>query len=248
MNQHLKDFILQQADNSLILGHRISEWCGVGPSLEQDIALTNIALDLLGQTRLYYQHLATLEEGMTEDDYAFLRKEREYKNILLVEHENVDFAYTIIRSFFFDTFHLLLLKELINIDYVGIKNVAIQALNEVKYHFNFSKEWTIRLGDGTDVSHEKMQTAANELFNLTGELFILSEADQFMVDNYQIDFDAIKNKWEAIVKEVFDEATLQVPESGYMQKGGKQGIHSEKLGFLLSDLQYMQRAYPNMQW
>ena len=248
MEKELKDFILQMGDNALILGHRLSEWCGHGPELEQDIAMTNIALDLVGQSRMYFQHVGEIE-GKSEDDYAYLRTIREYKNLLLVEYPNTDFAYTIARSFFFDAFHVRLLKELQHCRYVPLQNIAKQALKEASYHLHYSKDWMLRLGDGTEVSHNKMQDAIDDLWKYTGEMFTLSEADEFMQNEFNLNFEEMKIDWEKEVKDVLVEATLQIPENTYMQTGGKSsGLHTEAMGYLLADLQYMQRTYPNLQW
>lgn len=248
MEKELKNFILQMGDNALILGHRISEWCGHGPELEQDIALTNIALDLVGQSRMYFQHIGEVE-GKSENDYAYLRTIREYKNLLLLEFPNTDFAYTIARSYFFDAFHVGILKELQHCRYVPLQNVAKQSFKEASYHLHYSKDWMLRLGDGTELSHNKMQDAINELWKYTGEMFALDEADQFMKDEYNLRFDEIQKSWESEVHDTISEATLTVPKDTYMQLGGKaSGIHTESMGFLLADLQYMQRTYPNLQW
>ena len=247
-DQSLHDFILQMADNSLILGHRISEWCGHGPVLEQDIALTNIALDHIGQARMYYQLAATMEEGKTEDDYAYLRKEHEFKNLLLLEHENVDFAYTIARSFFFDYFHFLLLESLSKSSQEALAEIAAQSIKEVSYHVRYSSDWIRRLGDGTEESHQRMQKAIDDLYIFTGEFFILSEADMYMNNTYKLGWDQLQSRWIQKIKSILDEATLRLPHEEWFHKGGKKGIHTEKLGFILAEMQHMQRAYPNMTW
>lgn len=244
----LKDYFLQLGDNALILGHRMSEWCGHGPQLEEDIAMTNIALDLIGQARLYYQHVAMFEDGKTEDDFAYLRKEHDFKNVLLVEYPNVDFAYTVVRSFCFDSFHFYLLEALQDCVYEPLANIAKQAIKEVSYHRKHMATWMLRLGDGTEVSHQKVVEAISDLWPYTGELFTNSEADTFMFENYGIDLKSIQDKWVASVDIVFEKATVEKPEDAWMQKGGKQGVHTENMGFILADLQYMQRAYPNMKW
>ena len=239
MNHNLRNFTLQLADNALILGHRISEWCGHGPALEQDIALANIALDHVGQSRMYYQHAAEIEGGKTEDDYAYRRDVLEFKNLLLLEHENVDFGYTIARSFFYDHFHYLLLKELTNVDYEPIAQIAAQAIKEVKYHKRYSSDWMRRLGDGTEESHAKTESAIETLWPYVEELF--------MADEVEIDFvnhKDLKENWLSLVTDVLSEATLELPDPIWPQKGGKQGLHTEHLGFILADMQFLQRAYP----
>ena len=250
MNNNLYNYILGIADNSLILGQRLGELCGHGPNLETDIACTNISLDLLGQVRSYYQYAAKLKgNNTTEDDIAFLRREREYFNVLLVEQPNTDFAYVMVRQFLFDVYHLLFLQELQKSCDVTLSAIAIKSIKEVSYHQRFSSDWIKRLGDGTDESHEKMQNAINTLWTYTDELFHQTEADKVMVnESIGVDVTKLKDVYYNRVSEVLEEATLQIPESKWFQKGGKQGIHTEHMGYLLSDLQYMQRTYPNMEW
>ncbi|WP_299218362.1 1,2-phenylacetyl-CoA epoxidase subunit PaaC [uncultured Aquimarina sp.] len=248
--ENLIQYIYGIADNALILGQRLSELCGHGPNLETDIACTNMALDLLGQTRSYYQYAAQLTgENVTEDDIAFLRTERQYKNVLLVEQPNNHFGYVITRQFFYDVFHLLLLQELQNSKDVTLSAIAKKAIKEVSYHQRFSSDWIKRLGDGTEVSRQKVQEAVNDLWKFTDELFQLTEDDKSVVElGAGVDVSLLKEKYYHIVKEVLEEATLIVPELKWFRKGGKEGVHSEHMGYLLSDLQYMQRTYPNMKW
>lgn len=248
--QNLYKYILGIADNSLILGQRMGELCGHGPNLETDIACTNISLDLFGQVRSYFQYAAKVAgDKRTEDDIAMLRKEREYLNVLLVEQPNTDFAYTIGRQFLFDVYHLLFLAELQKSKDLTLSAIAKKCLKEVSYHVRFSSDWVKRLGDGTEESHQKMQEAINDLWTYTDELFHQTSADQAMVaEGVGVDVTVLKEKYYHKVSEVLEEATLEVPESKWFQKGGKQGIHTEYLGYLLADLQYMQRTYPNMQW
>ena len=250
MNQNLIQYIFGVADNCLILGQRLGELCGHGPSLETDIALTNISLDLLGQTRSYYQYVAKLQGGdASEDTVAFLRLEREYKNVLLVEQPNTDFGYSIARQFLFDVFHLALLTELQNSKDDMLKAIANKSIKEVSYHVRFSSDWIKRLGDGTEESHQKIQTAINDLWIFTDELFHQTDADKEMVkQGIGIDVTLLKEDYYKKINSILEEATLEIPQVEYFQKGGKLGIHSEHMGYLLSDLQYMQRTYPNMTW
>ncbi|WP_396174696.1 1,2-phenylacetyl-CoA epoxidase subunit PaaC [Flavobacterium sp.] len=250
MKENLIQYIFGIADNSLILGQRLGELCGHGPSLETDIALTNISLDLLGQTRSYYQYVAKIQGGdATEDTVAFLRLEREYKNVLLVEQPNTDFGYSIARQFLFDVFHLSLLNELQNSTDETLAAIAKKSIKEVSYHTRFSSDWIRRLGDGTDESHNRIQTAINDLWIFTDELFHQTAADQAMVsEGVGMDVTLLKNAYYQKVGEVLVESTLQTPSIEYFQKGGKQGIHSEHMGYILTELQYMQRTYPNMTW
>lgn len=249
-NVNLYKYILGIADNSLILGQRMGELCGHGPSLETDIACTNISLDLFGQVRSYYQYAAKIAgDGRTEDDIAMLRKEREYLNVLLVELPNTDFAYTMARHFLFDVYHLLFLTELQKSKDLTLSAIASKCIKEVSYHQRFSSDWIKRLGDGTDESHEKMQKAIDALWTYTDELFHQMDADIAMVtEGIGVDVTTLKDAYYARVNAILEEATLNIPESKWFQKGGKQGIHTEHMGYLLSDLQYMQRAYPKMEW
>jgi ring-1,2-phenylacetyl-CoA epoxidase subunit PaaC len=247
---NLIQYILGIADNALILGQRLGELCGHGPSLETDIAMTNISLDLLGQTRSYYQYVAKMQgDETTEDTIAFLRLEREYKNVLIVEQPNTDFGYSIARQFLFDVFHLALLEELQNSKDEMLSAIAKKSIKEVLYHTRFSSDWIKRLGDGTEESHNRIQTAINDLWIFTDELFHQTDADKAMVaKGIGVDTSLLKSNYYKKVSGILDEATLQTPVVEYFQKGGKQGIHSEHMGYILSELQYMQRTYPNMTW
>ena len=250
MNNNLVQYIYGIADNALILGQRLGELCGHGPSLETDIAMTNISLDLFGQVRSYYQYAAKLiGNDATEDSIAFLRKEREYKNVLLVEQPNQDFAYSISRQFLFDIYHLLLLEELQNSSDATLSAIAKKSIKEVSYHTRFSSDWIRRLGDGTEESHNRIQEAITHLWAFTDELFHQTDADKAMVaEGIGVDVTQLKKAFYKKVSTVLDESTLQTPQLQYFQKGGKQGIHSEHMGYILTELQYLQRAYPNMTW
>jgi ring-1,2-phenylacetyl-CoA epoxidase subunit PaaC len=250
MKENLIQYIYGIADNSLILGQRLGELCGHGPSLETDIAMTNISLDLLGQVRSYYQYAAKIiGNDATEDTIAFLRKEREYKNVLLVEQPNRDFAYAIARQFLFDNFHLLLLQELQNSKDEMLAAIAAKSIKEVSYHVRFSTDWIKRLGDGTEESHNRIQTALNDLWIFTDELFHKTEADKVMIgEGIGVDVAPLKEVFYGKIREILEEATLETPYIQYFQKGGKLGIHSEHMGYILTELQYMQRTYPNMEW
>jgi len=250
MKENLYKYILGIADNSLILGQRLGELCGHGPSLETDIACTNISLDLLGQVRSYYQYAAKIAgDDRTEDDIAMLRKEREYVNVLLVEQPNTDFAYTMARQFLFDVYHLLFLRELEKSNDLTLSAIATKSIKEVSYHQRFSSDWIKRLGDGTEESHQKMQEAINGLWTYTDELFHQTEADKAMVEEgVGVDVTKLKDDYYNNVNQLLEEATLKIPESKYFQKGGKEGIHNEHMGYILAELQYMQRTYPNMSW
>lgn len=250
MKNNLYNYILGIADNSLILGQRLGQLCGHGPSLETDIACTNISLDLFGQVRSYFQYAAKIAgDQRTEDDIAMLRKERDYKNVLLVEQPNTNFAFTIGRQFLFDVYHLAFLTELQNSNDFTLSVIAKKCVKEVSYHLRFSSDWIKRLGNGTSVSNRKMQEAINDLWTYTDELFYQTKADKKMVfEGIGVDVTKLKNNYYGYINDILLEATLEIPESKWFQTGGKEGIHSEHLGYLLSDLQYMQRTYPNMEW
>lgn len=213
--------------------------------LEQDIAITNISLDLIGQARNFYQHAAALKnDGSTEDSLAYLRDVGDFKNCLLVEQPNGDWAQTILRQFFFSAYQDLLYKKLLNSDDKQIAAIAEKSLKEISYHLRWSSEWVIRLGDGTDESRQRINAAINSVWDYTGELFIPASYET----GSQHDPSILRQDWESKVKEIFAEATLSVPERSLQHKGGKEGAHSEYLESILSDLQFMQRAYPGCEW
>lgn len=250
MTKHLIEYIYGIADNDLILGQRLGELCGHGPNLETDIALTNISLDLFGQVRSHYQYVARLQGGdANEDSVAFLRKENEYKNVLLVEQPNIDFGYVIARQFLFDMYHVLMMDKLRASKDETLAAIAAKSIKEVQYHVRFSSDWVRRLGDGTSESHTRIQQAIDDLWVFTDELFHQTEADKAMVEaGIGVDVTLLKDTYYRRVKEVLEEATLQVPDVTYFQKGGKKGMHSEHMGFILTEMQYMQRTFPNMTW
>lgn len=249
------NYLLHLADSTNILSCRNSEWCGHGPILEQDIAITNISLDLLGQARLFYQYAATvinkaqvpLLEGFreaSEDSLSFLRNEREYKNLLLTELPKDNWAVTVLRQYLFSQFQFMLFQQLEKNTDETIAAIATKSLKEIAYHVRWSKEWVIRLGDGTTESHEKMIKAMEEVWAYTGEMFIATDYESTM----NIDLANIQQQWNEKVKAVFDEATLPMPQNVFMHTGGKKGIHTEHLGYILTDMQYLQKTYANCQW
>ncbi len=244
------NYIVRLGDDSLILGQRISEWCGHGPILEEDIALTNIALDLIGQTNNLYELAVSIEnKGKNIDQLAFLRLEKEYSNLLLVEQPNVDFGYTIVRQFFFDVYRKLVFESLCNSTDERLAGIAEKSLKETKYHLKHSSEWVIRLGDGTEESHRRVQEAVNTLWKFTDELFYQDEVDQNVIElGLGVDNSIFKATWNTHVEQVLTEATLTIPTNSWQHTGGRKGIHTEHFGYLLSEMQYMQRAYPNMEW
>jgi ring-1,2-phenylacetyl-CoA epoxidase subunit PaaC len=252
MNQQdaLFEYLLRLGDNALILGHRLSEWCGHSPALEEDLALSNVALDLIGQTQLWLNLAGEVEgKGRDADKLAYLRDGREFRNVLLVEQPNGDFAVTMARQFYFDAWHYLLLRELAGSRDPRIAEIAAKGLKEVTYHLERSRDWVLRLGDGTEESHRRMQTAIEDLWMYTGELFESDEIDQAMAgEGLGPDLATLQEPWLGLVRATAEEATLSLPQPGWAQKGGKRGIHSEHLGYILADLQFLQRAYPNATW
>lgn len=249
MNSKTK-YLLHLADCPMILGQRLGEWCGHGPVLEQDIALTNIALDLFGQARLLYQYIASIEDvKSTEDKLAMLRYEHEYYNFLLVEQPNQDFGQTIVRQFLYDAFNLLQYQDLSTNTDDQVKAIAIKTIKEIKYHYRYSSEWVIRLGDGTETSHQIMQDAVNELWRYTGEMFEPCSYETELIREGTInDISALKGEWTSKVESIMSVAGLVIPKEEVMIMGGKEGKHSENMGYILTELQYMQRTYPEMQW
>ena len=243
-------YLLHLADCPLILGQRLGEWCGHGPVLEQDIAMTNIALDLLGQARLLFQYVASFESiNSTEDKLAMLRYEHEYLNLLLVEQPNGDFGHTMMRQFLYDAFNLLQYRELSHHPDDHIKAIAVKSLKEIKYHYRYSSEWVIRLGDGTEKSHSIMQTALNELWRYTGEMFSPASYENDLISTQEaVDVKALQDPWSQKIEAILSTAGLEIPENENMLMGGKEGRHTEHMGYILTDLQYMQRTYPEMQW
>jgi len=258
MNTYLIDYTLHLADTTLILAQRNAEWCGHGPILEQDIAITNISLDLLGQSRNFYQYAATLinrltnkpaNEIATEDSLAYLRKEREFKNLLLVEQPNGDWGQTILKQFLFSQYQFLLFEKLQHSKDEQLAAIATKALKEITYHVRWSSEWVIRLGDGTAESKARMLKAIDELWRYTGEMFVSARYEvQFATAGIGFDCVLLKDAWLQKVTAVFDEATLPLPEKVFMQTGGKDGVHTEQLGYILTELQYLQRTYPGAAW
>lgn len=247
---NLYEYTLRIADDSLILGHRVSEWCGHGPILEEDIALTNIALDLVGQATNFLEYASTIDvQKRTADQLAFLRYDRDYRNVLLVEQLNVDFGYTITRQFFFDVFRKLFFEKLQHSADPQLASIAEKSLKETKYHVQHSSEWMIRLGDGTEESHARIQEAVNDRWRFTEELFFQNEVDQELIAaGIAVDLEQLRPEWNRYINAVLSEATIDLPQSNWQQQGGRTGMHSEHLGYLLAEMQYMQRAYPNMEW
>ncbi len=250
MTNDLLKYVLRRADSELVLGHRMSEWCGHGPELEEDIALINISLDHLGQSRSLYQYAAAVDgEAKTEDHYAFQRNERDFGNFLICELPNGHYGNTIARSFFYDVHSLLFYERLVHSADKTLAAIAEKSLKEVKYHFRHSAEWVIRLGDGTEESHAKMQEAIDEIWTYTGELLTDDELDiEMNKQGIGVLNSSLKDAWYNKVEAVLNEATLKIPEGAYFQTGGKSGIHTEHLGYLLAEMQYLPRQHPEATW
>lgn len=248
--ENLFKYCLRLGDNSLILSHQLATYSSKGPFLEEDLAISNVALDHIGQADFFLNYASQVEGlGHTADDLAYRRPENQYYNCQLVEQPNRDFAYIMARQFLIDTFNYYLYSALTSSADSTIASIAAKALKEVSYHFRRSSEWVIRLGDGTEESHQRIQQAIDDLWMYTGELFEIEESDEeLMQKNIAPDLKVIKNQWNAHLDEVLEQATLIRPKNEYMTTGSRRGIHSEYLGHILSEMQYLQRAYPDATW
>jgi ring-1,2-phenylacetyl-CoA epoxidase subunit PaaC len=246
----LFEYLLRLGDDRLVLGHRLSEWCGHGPILEEDIALANIALDLIGQASLYLHLAGEVEgKGRTEDALAYFREAIEFRNLLIVELPNGDFAFTILKQFLFDAFSFHLLQQLEKSAHAELGGIAAKGYKEVRYQLRHSSEWVQRLGDGTDESHTRAQRALDELWRFTGEMFETDEVDErLLAAGIAADVKAIEPKWHAMVSDVLSRATLKIPENVAMMSGGRRGRHTEYLGHMLSEMQIVARSHPGAEW
>jgi len=245
------NWCLRAGDNTLVLSQRLSEWCGKGPALEEDMALTNIALDLLGQSTLWLSYAAKIEGlDRDEDVLAFLRDTHEFHNVLLVEQPNGDYGDTLVRQLYFDVWHTLWLKSLLNSSDTHIAQIAEKSLKEVSYHLRRSSDLVVRLGDGSDESHTRIQRSVDDLWMYSGEFFIDDALDKVIADRQIAPLpSSLKEEWFATIKRIFSAATLSMPaQDAWMQQGGKQGRHTEHLGYLLAEMQFLQRAYPGATW
>jgi ring-1,2-phenylacetyl-CoA epoxidase subunit PaaC len=243
-------YTLRLADNALILGHRLSEWCGHGPMLEEDLALANMALDLIGQSRSLYAYAGQVEgQGRDEDQLAYLRDVTDWRNLLLCERPKGDFAFTILRQFLYAAYAHPFFERLSGSKDETLAAIAAKAVKEMAYHLRHSAEWVIRLGDGTPESAARLAAALAELWPFTGEMFEVDETERALIEaGIAVDLASVRSVWETTVDRVFGEALLTRPRDGWMQTGGRRGEHSEHLGHLLADLQFMQRAYPGATW
>jgi ring-1,2-phenylacetyl-CoA epoxidase subunit PaaC len=254
---HLLQFLLRMGDNTLILSHRVSEWCGHAPVLEEDIALANTALDLIGQTQLWLGYAAevqnlsaTADDATTSDDLAFLRDVWDFRNILLVELPNGDFGQTIMRQFLFDAWQSIMLGRLLKSSDQTVREIAEKSSKEVAYHVERSASTVVGLGDGTSESHDRMQAALDYLWPYVGEMFAPDETDSAMVaTGIAPDPASLRDEYDALITRVLQEATLTIPESRFAHKGGRTGtMHTEHLGHLICTMQWLQRAYPGCSW
>ncbi len=243
-------YVLRRADDALILGHRLSEWCGHAPALEEDMALANMGLDLLGQARELYSYAGKVEgKGNDENKFAYLRDVRQYRNLLLMEQPNGDFARTMVRQFFYSAFADLYWRAMMKSSDATLAAIAAKSEKESAYHLRHSSEWIVRLGDGTEESHARAQAAIDDLWAFTGEMFAVDDAERALIDaGIAIDPASLKTQWLKTVTGVINEATLALPKSDWMQQGGRAGRHSEHLGHLLSELQSLQRTFPGATW
>jgi len=243
-------YALRRADDALILGHRLSEWCGHAPVLEEDMALANMGLDLLGQARELYSYAGRVEgKGNDEDKFAYLRDVRQYRNLLLVEQPNGDFACTMVRQFFYSVFADLYWRAMVKSDDTTLAAIAAKSEKESAYHVRHSSEWMVRLGDGTAESHARAQAAIDDLWAFTGEMFEVDASEAALVEaGVAVDPAMLRPQWLRTISDVVGEATLALPKSNWMQQGGRSGRHSEHLGHLLSELQSMQRTFPGATW
>ncbi len=254
----LFDYLLRLGDSALVLAQRLGEWVGKGPVIEEDIASTNVGLDLLGQARLWLGYAGEVEASIrdvcrSEDELAYFRDSAAFRNLLLVEQPNGNYADTIVRQFLFDQWHVLLLGDLTRSRDERIAAIAAKAVKEARYHVERSSDWVIRLGDGTDISHARTQSAVNTLWTYTGEMFTVDALERALIDaGIAADASALEPHWQSAVDAVFKEATLTVPSDKWMQgsrgRGGKQGIHTEHLSRLLAEMQVLPRSYPDARW
>ncbi|MDG2058879.1 MAG: phenylacetate-CoA oxygenase subunit PaaC [Flavobacteriales bacterium] len=245
----LLKYTLRIADSSIILGQRLSSWCSKGPTLEEDIALSNLSLDLFGQANSLLEYASELDGTKSADDFAFKRNEREFYNLQLTEQLNGHFGDTIVRHFFFSVYSFLFYSKLSNSKDETLAAISTKSLKEIKYHLTHSKSWVIRLGDGTEESNKRIQKSLNDLWQFTGEFFEMDDIDQKMYkEGIGVNNSSLKSEWDKIVNTTLKESNLIRPEDGYMQSGSKNGMHTEHLGHLLSEMQFLPRAYPDAKW
>jgi ring-1,2-phenylacetyl-CoA epoxidase subunit PaaC len=246
----IKQYAIRLGDDAVVLGHRLSEWCSFGPFLEEDLALTNVALDFIGRARMFYTYAAELaDDGSTEDTYAYSRDNREFTNLLIHELKNGDFAFTMARQYFIDAHSLAYMEALQESADETLAAIAAKAVKESRYHLRRSHDWMLRLGDGTEESHQRMQRAVDDLWGYLPEMFEMDALEQELADaGIGVDAAALSDDFQRTVRSTLAEATLEEPAGDWRVTGGRQGLHTEALGHMLSDMQFVQRAYPGLQW
>ena len=248
--QAVQAYATRLGDDAVVIGHRVSEWCSNAPFLEEDLALQNVALDFIGRARMYYGYAAELaDDGRDEDDFAFMRDQREYQNLLLMELPRGDFAYTMVRQLFVDVYNMLYLAQLLESSDETLAAIAAKAIKESRYHLRRSHEWLLRLGIGTEESHARAQTAIDDIWGFTHEMFELDELEQQLADaGIGVDSAGLKAAWTRQVTDILREATLEVPSEGWAVRGGREGYHTEHLGQMLNEMQSVHRAFPGQKW
>ena len=250
MNSELFDYLLRLGDDRLVLGHRLSEWCGHAPILEEDIAIANIALDLIGQANLLLTLAGDSEgAGRDADALAFLRDALDFRNVQLVELPKGDFAVTIARQFLFSVYAMLQAEALTRSANQELAGIATKMFKEARYHVRHSGDWMLKLGDGTEESHRRLQAAVDELWRYTGELFMTDDLEQKLVaQKIAVDSSTLQQPWRRQVDDVLRRANITVPEVKWMQRGGRSGQHTEHLGHMLAEMQVLQRQHPGASW
>ena len=246
----VRDYAIRLGDDALVLGHRLSEWCGNGPFLEEDLALANVALDYLGRARMFFNYAAELAaDGSTEDTYAYTRDCREFRNLLINELPRGDFAFTMARQYLVDEFSMAFMQALCGSNDPVLAGIAEKARKEARYHLRRSTDWMLRLGDGTPESHNRLQQAMTDIWGYTQEMFEIDELEESLIKaGIAVDVVALKQAWSSRVSETLVQATIEQPRDDWSVSGGRRGIHTEALGHMLSELQFLQRAYPAQQW
>ena len=250
LQQDIQQYATRLGDDSLVLGHRVSEWCSYAPFLEEDLALANTALDYIGRARLFYNYAAELaDDGRDEDDFAFMRDQREFQNLLIYEIPRGDFAYSMVRQLLVDVFNALFLEQLMGSTDLTLSAIAAKGIKETRYHLRRSRDWVLRLGDGTDESHQKTRAAVEDLWGYTHEMFDPDVIElRLLEQGIAVDTRELKQAWLEQVSSILQQATLSVPSAEWAVKGGREGYHTENLGHLLNEMQSVHRSYPGQKW
>lgn len=248
--ESLYSFCLRLADNNLILAQRLAEWCSKGPILEEDLAMTNISLDLFGQAEAVYEYAASLfDHTNTADELAFSRSERNYYNNMVVELPNGDFAFTMVRQYLYSNYAKILFTALMESNDEMLAGLSAKALKETKYHVRHSSEWILRFGNGTEESLDRCQSALEQIWPYTSDMFVMNNIDVELIQNgISVDLEDIYTKWDFEVRELLNESNIQIPETTNRIIGGHNGMHTEHLGHLLCEIQYLHHAFPDAKW